>query len=201
VNFRRTSTQQPPGQAEPETPPAKAGGKGRPTPKRSDAQSRRKAAVTKAPTDRKEAVRLQRAAARAARERHRQALATGDEKNYPPLHSGKERAAVRDAVDSRRSIAWTGMPVFFVLFFLLIGVTPAVPALAPPINLLVFVLFFLVMGDSVAAWRRVKRVLRERFPGGTEESANSLALYGVSRNNMRPGRRKPPPRVGRGAAT
>lgn len=198
MNFRRTTTQQPPAEPPPDTVLAKPGGKGRPTPKRSEAQTKRRAAVT-APADRKEAARLQRAATRAARERHRHALATGDEKNYPPLHAGRERAAVRDAIDSRRSIAWVGMPVFLVLFVLLLFVAPANPTLVPLINLLVFVLFFLVMGDSFVAWRRVKRVLKERFPEGTEESTSGLALYGVSRNNQRPGRRKPPARVGRGA--
>lgn len=193
MNFRRTTTEQPPTPPAAADRPAKPGGKGRPTPKRSESQKRRAAAA--APTDRKQAVKLQRQEAKALRARYRAAVATGDEKNYPALHFGAERGLVRDLVDSRHSIAWLGLPVVLLTFFTMYVVVAANPKLAPIVNVAFLAIFSAVMLDSFIAWRRIKRGLRERFPTGTKEKTGTLALYGVSRNNQRPGRRKPPRRV------
>jgi len=194
VNFRRTTTEQPPAQPPAESEPVKPGGKGRPTPKRSDAQTKRRAAAAPAPTNRKEAARLQREAAKAARERHRQALATGDEKNYPPLHAGKERALVRDVVDSRRSIAWVGMWAFVTMFLVLL-MFPTNVAVAVGVQTGFLLLAAAVIWDTLAVRRRVKQLLATQFPNGTKEPTRALVLYGISRNNQRPARRKPRPRV------
>jgi hypothetical protein len=190
VKLRRTTTA--------ETPPeptvvAKPGGKGRPTPKRSEAQKRR--AVTAAPSDRKEAVRqakLKRAAEAAA-------LASGDERNYGPMHAGKERALVRDAVDSRRSFGWLGIPGFILMLPLLLISAKSRPV-ATILNVPIFVLVGLILWDYLSVRRRIKAVLAERYPTGTKESTKLLVLYGVTRNNTRRRRRKPKPRVSVGAS-
>jgi hypothetical protein len=195
---RRTTPADPPAQPVEVTPPPKPGGKGRPTPKRSEAQGKRRTAVRPPPTDRKEAARRMREDARAARVRQRTAVETGDEKDYPPLHAGKERALVRDVIDARRSIAWVAMPTLLILLVPL-WLSADNPSLAATINSFLLVLMLAVTVDVVIAYRRVKKALAERFPTGTRERTSTLALYGISRNNQIPARRKPKPRVKRGA--
>lgn len=195
MKLRRTTTT-----ATAETPPepvvvAKPSGKGRPTPKRSEAQKRR--AITAAPTDRKAAARRMREEAKKARAAQALALATGDERNYGPMHAGKERALVRDVVDSRRSLGWMGMPGFILMLPLII-VSAYWPALAVLLNVVIFGLVGTIAWDYFAVRRRLKAVLAERYPTGTKESTRLLVLYGVSRNNTMPSRRKPKPRVSNG---
>jgi hypothetical protein len=185
VKLRRTPTADTP----PEPPiVAKAGGKGRPTPKRSESQKRR--AVTAAPGDRKQAVRQM----KAKRAMEAAALASGDERNYGPMHAGKERALVRDIVDARRSFGWLGIPGF-ILILPLVLISSQSKALAAILNIPIFVLVGLILWDYVSVRRRIKAVLAERYPTGTKESTRLLVLYGVSRNNVYPRRRKPKPRV------
>jgi hypothetical protein len=186
--LRRTTTVEPP--ANPHV--VKPGGKGRPTPKRSEAQKRR--AISAAPTDRKAAAKRMRAEARAQRVTQAAALASGDERNYGPMHAGKERALVRDIVDARRSFGWLGIPGFIAMLPLLY-VAGQSKQLAAILNLPIFVLVILIGWDYFAVRRRVKQVLAERYPTGTKASTRLLVLYGVSRNNTWPRRRKPKPRV------
>src|SRR3954453_11258622 len=78
-------------------------GKGRPTPKRRDAERRRQPIV--APKNRKEASRLQRERPREARKDNREGVARGDQRRLAPRDAGPARAFVRDYVDSRRTVA------------------------------------------------------------------------------------------------
>lgn len=178
----------------PPPPPVKAGGKGRPTPKRSDSVKRR--AISAAPTDRKAAARRLREEAKANRAAGALALESGDERNYPALHAGKERALVRDIVDSRRSFGWLGIPgMIAMLPLMLIAAGTRNQTLNALVNVPIFAIIGLVMWDYIAVRRRIKSVLAERYPTGTKESRRLLVLYGVSRNNNWPSRRKPKPRV------
>lgn len=188
MKFRRTTTVQTP--AEPQV--AKPGGKGRPTPKRSDAQKRR--AISAAPTDRKQAARRLREEARVQRAAHAAALAAGDERNYGPMHAGKERAMVRDIVDSRRSFGWLGIPGFVAMLPLII-IGSQSPLLGQLLNIPILAMVGLIGWDYFAVRRRIKAVLAERYPTGTKASTRLLVLYGVSRNNTWPSRRKPKARV------
>jgi hypothetical protein len=191
--LKRRSTPQPSPIEEPQEP-ARAGGKGRPTPKRSASQARRRGPIEKAPTDRKAAARARRDAAKAERRAKVQALATSDERNYPPLHAGKERALVRDIVDSRNSLGYIALPALAILLPLIL-LSTAVPALNVFVLLAQFSVIGIVARDNIINWRRIKHNLAERFPMGTKESTRTLKFYGMQRNNTRPSKRRPPPRV------
>ena len=78
--------------------------KGRPTPKRSEAQSQRRS-VANTSTSRKDAAKRQREDRRAALERQRQALAGGDERYLPARDKGPVRKFARDWIDSRFNVA------------------------------------------------------------------------------------------------
>lgn len=183
----------------PEPPPApapqvvdKPGGKGRPTPKRNASQQRR--AITAAPTDRKAAARRIRDEARAERAGQALALATGDERNYGPMHAGKERALVRDIIDARRGFGWMMLPGMVALLPLLLIASQSQTASAL-LNIPVLALVGITGWDYFAVRRSVKSVLAERYPTGTKTTTRLLVLYGVSRNNAWPSRRKPKPRL------
>jgi hypothetical protein len=88
-------------------------GKGRPTPKRSDAQKRR-GPVTPPPTSRREAAKLLREKQAANRQRVRDGSLRGDDSLLLKRDRGPVRRLVRDVVDGRRSMAWVLLPVMVV---------------------------------------------------------------------------------------
>jgi len=186
---RRTNT----AQAQPAAPtkPAevrKPGGKGRPTPKRREAEQARKARV-KAPRDRREAIRLQRQRARAERAKIHQAMLTGDERYLPARDKGPVRRFCRDFVDSRRTTGEFLLPYFLVIFVLMSIPVPPIPAVATYLWLLALVV---VPVDLILLGRRLKRELRRRFP---DESHRGAVAYAVMRATQIRRLRLPKPQV------
>jgi len=115
--------------AEPDTgassgrPAAVTPGKGRPTPKRSEAERRRRQPYT-APKDRKEAARAGRVRSRDDRTRRMEAVRRGEEWALPPRDRGPVKALARDYVDSKRRVSeyyMYGLLVLLVLLFIIIN--------------------------------------------------------------------------------
>src|SRR5919107_5308582 len=79
-------------------------GKGRPTPKRHEAQGRRPGPPPPPPTTRKEAYKRMREQQAANRSNVRRAALAGDEAYLPARDRGPVRKLVRDLVDSRRNV-------------------------------------------------------------------------------------------------
>ncbi len=94
-----------------------AGGKGRPTPTRKEAEAARKERV-KPTLSRKEARRRAREEAGRERQRTMAAMKAGDETHYPPRDQGPVRAFVRDFVDSRRTFAEFFLPTMLAILLL-----------------------------------------------------------------------------------
>src|SRR3954468_23578941 len=142
---------------------ARAAGKGRPTPKRTEAQGRRQGPPPPPPTTRKEAYKRMREQQASKRVESRQGMARGDDNYLPARDRGPVRKLVRDLVDSRRNVG---------SFFLAIAAIALIGTIVPSIvvrNYASFVLFgfFLIMiVDSVILSRRIKRKVAERFPSG-----------------------------------
>jgi hypothetical protein len=166
-------------------------GKGRPTPKRRDAERARKERIS-APRDRREAARLQRQRARAERAKIQQALMTGDERYLPPRDKGPVRRFCRDFVDSRRTLGEYLLPFFLVIFFAMMIPVPQVQLVA---YYLWLVAIIVVPVDLILLGRRLKRQLRERFP---DESHRGAVLYGVMRATQIRRLRLPKPQVAPG---
>src|SRR5947208_16227608 len=97
---------------------AQPGGKGRPTPKRRDAQKRR---GTPTPTNRKEASKLRRERMREQRSQQRQALLTGDERHLPARDAGPAKRLARDVVDARFTI---GSCLFLLIIAVILASRP-----------------------------------------------------------------------------
>lgn len=164
--------------------------KGRPTPKRSEAQSaRRKAATT--PNDRKSQVKAAREARRSDMAKRREALQNGDERHLPAAHQGPVRKFTRDYVDSRYRVAEFFLPMAVVI---LIGsMLPALQTISLFLWLLVIVL---ILADSVITGVTLRRQLARRFP---DQNTKRAITYGLMRTLQMRRLRLPKPQVARGA--
>ena len=174
--------------ASPDRPGAVTAGKGRPTPKRSEAERRRRQPYT-APKDRKEASRASRDRQRTDRTRRMEAVRRGEEWALPPRDRGPVKALARDYVDSKRRISEYYMYGLLVLLVLLFIRAPIVQTIVP----LLVLGAVLIMGiEGVFIGRRVKRIAAERLPG---QSTRGLALYSAMRALQIRKLRVPKPRV------
>ncbi|GHH84832.1 DUF3043 domain-containing protein [Streptomyces capitiformicae] len=146
--------------------------KGRPTPKRSEAQSQRRS-VANTPTTRKEAAKRSRDERRAALEKQRQALATGDERYLPARDKGPVRRFARDYVDSRFHIAEFFLPLAVLILVLSMVQVAALQNIA--LLLWLFVIILIVV-DSIGLGIRLKKQLNTRFPNENKKGAVAYAL-------------------------
>lgn len=162
--------------------------KGRPTPKRKDAESARKVSSL-APAHSKEEKARQKAAARAARIAQRAAYLRGDENALPLRDRGPVKKFVRNYVDSRRSIGEYFLPIIGVV--LLISLVPVAAAAVMGVVLMYTVLFASVI-DGVFLTRRIKREVAARFPN---EALKGLGMYGWLRSTQMRRMRAPKPGV------
>ena len=156
---------------------ARPGGKGRPTPKRSEAEQARKKRMTP-PRNRKEAAALQRQRMRAEREQRAQAMQSGDERYLPARDRGPVRRFVRDFVDSRRSAAEFVLPVLVAV--LLVSFIRTAWA-ANITSLLFLTMILLTTVDTVFLMWRLSRELKVRFP---DTSTRGARLYAFLRSSQ-----------------
>ena len=156
----------------------KASGKGRPTPKRTEAQGRRPGPPPPPPTTRKEAYKRMRAQQATRRVEARQGAARGDDSYLPARDRGPVRKLVRDVVDTRRNVG---------SFFLVIAGVALLGTVVPNLavrsyaSFLLFAFFLLLIVDSVVLSRRINRAVTERFPDAPKRG---LSWYGISRSTM-----------------
>ncbi|GAA1969182.1 DUF3043 domain-containing protein [Kitasatospora viridis] len=165
--------------------------KGRPTPKRSDAEANRRQRVT-VPKDRKEAARQSRERLRVQREKQREALLNGDERALPARDKGPVRRFARDYMDSRWSVAEFFLP--FAVLILVLSVL-RVPLLQLLSTLLFLLFLILVVIDFARLSFGLRRALANRFP---EENARGAVMYALMRNLQLRRLRLPKPQVKRG---
>jgi hypothetical protein len=173
----------------------KASGKGRPTPKRNEAQGRRPGPPPPPPVTRKEAYKRMREQQAAQRAGSRQAAARGDDSFLPARDRGPVRRLVRDIVDARRNI---GSLFLVIAGVALIGTIVPSLILRSYASFLLFGFFIVLIVDSVLLGRRIRQKVAERFPDA-EQSTRSLVWYGISRSTMIRRWRFPKPQVPLGA--
>jgi Protein of unknown function (DUF3043) len=196
--FRRRSAdppelvdQEPQAPGEPEAAADRAGmtpGKGRPTPKRSEAEGRRRQPFA-APADRKAATQQSRDRDRGARARKMEAVKRGEAWALARKDQGPVRALARDYVDSRRSVSefyMFGVVVLIVLLF--------IPALrkSAVVDYAVLVMLAVLVTESVLVSGRVIRLAQQRYPG---ESVRGVRMYTAIRGTQFRKLRMPAPRV------
>ncbi|WP_344587636.1 DUF3043 domain-containing protein [Actinomadura vinacea] len=177
-------------QEAPENPPqvAKPGGKGRPTPKRSEAEKRRRQPIT-APANRKEAYKRVREKQASERVKAREGMAKGEEKYLLKRDKGPVRRLARDYVDGRRTMGSYLMYAMFAivaLSLLPLAAAKLLVLLAPPLLLAV------VFVEGLLISRGVKRLAAERYP---DEDQKGVGLYAAMRAMQIRRLRVPAPQV------
>jgi hypothetical protein len=160
--------------------------KGRPTPKRKEAQSKR-IVSSLAPASSKLEKKRAREQTRAARTASRAAYLRGDENALPLRDKGPARKLVRNLVDSRRSIGEYFLPIIFVV--LMLSVFP-VPALQFGAIALMYAVLLTAVVDGIFLSRKIKREVRKRYP---DSVTKGLGLYGWLRSTQMRRLRTPHP--------
>jgi hypothetical protein len=173
---------------------ATGAGKGRPTPKRAEAQGRRQGPPPPPPTTRKEAYKRSREQQAALRGNQRAAALAGDESALPARDRGPARRLVRDVVDARRN---AGSLFLVVAGIVLIGYFIPSPVVQQYTVFVWFAFFLVIIADSFVLGRKISRVLAERLPDH-QERTRTLVWYGISRATMVRRWRFPKPRVALG---
>jgi hypothetical protein len=166
--------------------------KGKPTPKRSEAEKRRRQPYT-APNDRKAAGQQGRDKDRAGRARKMEAMRRGEDWALPRKDQGPLKALARDVVDSRRGFSEYYLYGIVVLIFALF-----VPGLRgnPIIDYVILVILMVLVIEGWWVGRRVTMLAQQRFPG---QSTRGLKMYTAMRGTQIRKMRVPTPRVKPGA--
>jgi hypothetical protein len=186
--------QSPDGPAEAKQPrsPAEAA-KGRPTPKRSEAERNRRQPITgsgsrsRAPASPRTPEEKSRA--RGERARKYEAMKQGESWALNPRDRGPARALARDYIDSKRRISEYYM---YILVLLLAAVFLRNKTEQQYISPLVLVLVVVILVDAQVIRRSLRRLIAERLPG---ESTRGLTVYAVMRALQIRRFRIPAPRV------
>jgi hypothetical protein len=200
--FRRRSTgatdgtaQDSPGAQSPDGPaevkprsPAEAA-KGRPTPKRSQAERNRRQPITGSRAPATPRTPEDKARARTDRSRKYEAMKAGETWALNPRDRGPARALTRDYIDSKRRVSEYYM---YILVLLLASVFFRNKAAQDYISPLVLVLVVIIVIDAQFIRFRLRKLVAERLPG---ESTRGLTMYAVMRALQIRRFRMPAPRV------
>ena len=172
--------------------PGYTAAKGRPTPKRIEAEKRRREPYT-APGNRKAATPQDRTRDRTERARRMEAMRRGEDWALPRKDQGPVKALARDVVDARRGISEYYLYGIVVLILLLF-----VPALKGTVivDIVILGVLAVIVTEGYYVSRRVLKLARERFPG---ENTRGVAMYTALRGTQIRKMRVPAPRVQRGA--
>jgi hypothetical protein len=167
--------------------PAEAA-KGRPTPKRSEAERGRRKGITGSPA-RPRQNGSGRAESKADRGARYEAMKRGEDWALQARDRGPAKALARDYVDSRRRLSEYYMYVMVVMIVILFIRTGPIQQFAQPIALLLIVF---VVVDALFLGRSLRKLVAERLPG---ESTRGLTMYAVFRALQIRRMRMPAPRV------
>ncbi len=178
--------------------PARQAGKGRPTPKRSEVERRRREPYTPPSADRKTAAGQRRERQTADRRRRMEAMRKGEEWAMRPVDRGPVKALARDYVDSRRVIV--SEYILFVVFLIIIalfflGRVEHGGSSSYLVLLIELAIVALIAAESLYHGARVTRLARQRLPG---QSTRGVTWYVCKRAIKIRSSRIPPPRVSRG---
>jgi DUF3043 family protein len=160
--------------------------KGRPTPKRSEAEKRRRQPYS-APADRKAAVAQSRSQGRAERTKRYEAMRRGESWALPVKDRGPVRALARDVVDSRRRVSEYYMYIVGALVVLLF-----IPSLRAIVDYVVLAVIFVMLIEAGLLGRQVRKLAAQRYPG---ERTKGLTVYSALRAMQIRALRTPKPRV------
>ncbi|ALE83252.1 CblZ, a non-orthologous displasment for Alpha-ribazole-5'-phosphate phosphatase [Pseudonocardia sp. Ae406_Ps2] len=175
-------------------------GKGRATPKRRDAEGRRRGPAPPPPRTQREAAKLARATRPSKDERRAKALErrkrmdAGDDRVLLPRDRGKVRAYVRDIVDSRPHVIGLFLPLAALV---LVAALIQNPMIQQYVTLFTFLMLIVMVVEGTLLGMQVLKKARAKFP---DEEIKGLGTgwYAFSRATQPRRMRVPKPRVKRG---
>jgi hypothetical protein len=179
-------------EARAKTKPTAETGKGRPTPKRREAERGRYQSITGGTSGARGGARgapADKNAARTERSRRYEAMKRGEDWALGPRDRGPARKLARDWVDSHRRPSEYYMYVLIVLLVALLSRNKTLNTYVSP---LVLVLIVVIVIDAYFIRRALSKLVAERLPG---ESARGLTIYAVMRTLQIRRFRVPAPRV------
>jgi Protein of unknown function (DUF3043) len=181
-----------------------AAGKGRPTPKRREAEGRRRGPAPTPPRTQREATKFAKAnrpdkeqrkeLRRREADQRRAGMARGDDRYLPPRDRGPVRAYIRDVVDSRPHLIGLFMPLALVV---VASVLVPVPSVQQYMSMFSLVMLMVMIGEGVLLGRTVTAKARARFPN-EDIGAAGTGWYAFTRASQPRRLRMPKPRVERG---
>jgi hypothetical protein len=181
--------------------PTRTAGKGRPTPKRREAETKRRGPAPPPPRTQREAARMARAnrpdkdqRRRDAAER-RERMAAGDDKFLMPRDRGPVKAYIRDVVDSRPHLMGLFMPLAIVV---VLSLLVPMPQIQQYLSLFSLVALTTMIIEGIFLGASVTRRARAKFPDA-KIGGLSTGWYIFTRASQLRKLRIPKPRVARGA--
>ncbi|MEV7554935.1 DUF3043 domain-containing protein [Amycolatopsis sp. NPDC089917] len=182
-------------------------GKGKATPKRREAEAKRRGPVAPPPTTMREAMKRNKelrksaksdpeykAKQRNAAKERRERMMAGEDKYLLPRDRGPVKAYIRDLVDSRRNLLGLFMPLAILVFVALILPYPEVQRYA---TLLCTVMLLGMIVEGVLSGRRIAKMVRLKFPDEVIKGT-SVGWYSFIRASQIRKLRVPKPRVSPG---
>jgi hypothetical protein len=177
--------------------------KGRPTPKRIEAEGRRRGPVPPPPRTQREAYKRSREVRpkmsreeRSTEQRERrEKMMSGDERYLMPKDRGPVKAFVRDVIDSRRNLMGLFMPLAILVlasYFLQIAV-PTLP-IQEYVMLACLVFLLAMVVEAIMLGRLAQRLARTKFPKENVGTAGTI-WYTFTRASQVRRLRVPRPRV------
>ncbi len=157
-------------------------GKGRPTPKRKDAQAQNLHPLV--PADRKASRKAAKARMRERENAQYEAMRTGDINNMPKSERLPWRVYIRDYVDARYNIGEFFMPIAFgiiVLSMVLSMTMQNVYASIIPL-LAMYIYLFAIIVDIALMWRALKKKLIAKYGEASVARGTRSASYAWSRS-------------------
>ncbi|WP_285502849.1 DUF3043 domain-containing protein [Actinokineospora sp. NBRC 105648] len=179
-------------------------GKGRPTPKRREAEGRKRGPVPPPPKTTREAMRRARgnkedrkalaAQRKEQRVEQRKRMNEGDDRYLMPRDRGPVKAYVRDLVDAKRNLLGLFMPLAVLVFVSLLSSSLVVQQYATLACLLMLIAMII---EATLNGRRIARLVRQKFPKEAVRGF-SVGWYAFVRATQLRKLRVPKPRVSPG---
>ena len=210
--FRRSSAGATEGQAQgsqpaqaPEAPanskPPAQTGKGRPTPKRSEAEANRYRSLTGTTTSgrnrsstaapSRKLTPEEKSKVRSERGKQMQAMRRGEEWALQPRDRGPMKKLARDYVDAHRRPSEFYMYALIILVIALVA-GKAHKALNSDLQFLLLAIIAVIIVDAILLRRSINKLAKERLPG---ESTRGVTFYAIMRALQLRRFRNPAPRI------
>jgi hypothetical protein len=159
--------------------PFQSTGKGRPTPKRKQAEQQNLRPLV--PKDRKAATKEAKTRTRAKENAEYDAMRSGDVAHMPKAERLPWRVYIRDYVDARFNIGEFFIPATFVILLVTMVMSIKWPALANPFLMLMYVYLLIAVIDVAFMWRKLRKLLVEKYGEAAVGKGSRSASYAWSR--------------------